>query len=286
MRAVYYPGCSLPTTGRAYDQSARAVCAALGVELAELPQWVCCGSSAAYKTNRVLSLALAAENLNQAVAAEAGPLVTPCPYCFRRLKSAANEIGADAALRGQVEAVLGRAYAGDVGVQNLLGFIRDEVGLKTVRAHVTRPLAGLKVVAYYGCALTRPPSATGYDHPENPRSLDEVLAALGAEVIDWNYRTECCGAGLAVPRTAVVSVLVGRIIDQARLAGAQAIVLACQLCQANLDLRQAGPNLPILYFTQLMGLAFGLPEAALGLRHHRVDPRPLLSAAHAIGAPA
>jgi heterodisulfide reductase subunit B len=281
MKVVYYPGCSLETTGRAYDHSARAVCAALDVELAELPAWVCCGSSAAYKTNRVLSLALAAENLNQAAAAQAGPLMTPCPYCFRRLKSAATEIGASAALRGQVEAALGREYAGDPGVHNLLGLLRYEVGLEAIRARVTRPLAGLKVVAYYGCALTRPPAGTGFDHPENPRSLDEVLAALGADVIDWNYRTECCGAGLAVPRAAVVHGLVGRIVEQARLAGAQAIVLACQLCQSNLDLRQAEAKMPILYFTQLMGLAFGLPEAGLGLRHHRVDPRPVLSAAGA-----
>jgi heterodisulfide reductase subunit B len=278
MKVVYYPGCSLSTTGRAYDLSARAVCAALGIELTEPTDWVCCGSSAAYKTNRLLSLALAAENLNLATAADSGPLVTPCPYCFRRLYSAAREIGADAALRAQVDAALGQPYAGDPGVQNLLGLLRYGIGLEAIRARVTRPLSGLRVVAYYGCALTRPPAGTGYDHPENPRSLDEVLAALGAEVIDWNYRTECCGAGLAVPRAAVVTGLVGRIVEQARLAGAQSIVLACQLCHSNLDMRQAGARVPILYFTQLMGLAFGLPEAALGLRHHRVDPRPQLNA--------
>ncbi len=284
MKVNYYPGCSLKSTGRAYDESTRAVCAALDVELVELPNWVCCGSSAAYKTNRLLSLALSAQNLNQAAAAGFDELVTPCPYCFRRLKSSDGAIKNDVALRGQVEAALGTCYAGGVTVQNMLGLLRYEVGLEAIRARVTQPLTGLKVVAYYGCALTRPPALTGYDHPENPQSLDEILRALGAEVLDWNYKTECCGAGLSVPRTPVVVKLVGRIVEQARLAGAEAIVLACQLCQANLDMRQQATNrlgaehLPILFFTQLMGLAFGLPAEALGLRHHMVDPRPLLSA--------
>jgi heterodisulfide reductase subunit B2 len=284
MKVNYYPGCSLKSTGRAYDESTRAVCAALEVELVELPDWVCCGSSAAFKTDRLLSLALSAQNINLAAASGFDELVTPCPYCFRRLKSADGAIGNDVALRGQVEAALGARYAGGVTVQNMLGLLRHEVGLEAIRARVTQPLTGLRVVAYYGCALTRPPALTGYDHPENPQSLDEILRALGAEVLDWNYKTECCGAGLSVPRTPIVVKLVGRIIEQARLAGAEAIVLACQLCQANLDMRQHAANmpgaehLPVLFFTQLMGLAFGLPAAALGLRHHMVDPRPLLRA--------
>jgi heterodisulfide reductase subunit B len=149
----------------------------------------------------------------------------------------------------------------------MLGLLRYDVGLDAIRARVTRPLNGLKVVAYYGCALTRPPAGTGFDHPENPRSLDEVLAALGAEVIDWNYRTECCGAGLAVPRADIVVRLVGRIVDQARLAGADALVLACQLCQSNLDLRQRGAALAVVNLPQHMGLA----------------PRPVLSAATVLG---
>jgi len=282
MKLYYYPGCSPKSTGRAYDRSAQAVCAALDVELVELPGWVCCGSSAAYKTDRLLSLSLSAHNLNLASAAGFDELVTPCPYCFRRLKSADADLGHDAVLCGEVEAVLGERYTGGVRVQNMLGLLRYEVGLEAIRARVTRPLTGLKVVPYYGCALTRPPALTGFDHPENPQSLDEILHALGIEVLNWNFKTECCGAGLSVPRSEVVVKLGSRIIEQARLAGADAIVVACQLCQANLDLRQRamitqGRNhLPILFFTQLMGLAFGLPTEALGLRHHMIDPRPLL----------
>lgn len=284
MKVNYYPGCSLKSTGRAYDESTRAVCAALGVELVELPDWACCGSSAASKTDRLLSLALSAQNLNLAAAASFDEMVTPCPYCFRRLKSADAEIAHNGELRKQVEAALGESYVGGVTVQNMLGLLRYEVGLEAIQARVTRPLRGLKVVAYYGCALTRPPALTGYDHPENPQSLDDTLRALGADVVAWNYKTECCGAGLAVPRTQIVTRLVGRIVEQARLAGADAIALACQLCQSNLDMRQqataaqsAGP-LPVLFFTQLMGIAFGLPAERLGLGYHMVDPRPLLSA--------
>lgn len=209
-------------------------------------------------------------------------MVTPCPYCFRRLKSAQAEIGASPELKNEVEAALGEAYAGDISVRNMLDFLANEVGADAIRDRVVRSLHGLKVVPYYGCALTRPARLTGFDHPENPQSLDKLLAALGADVVDWNYKTECCGAGLSVTRPEVVVKLGQRILEQAHLAGAEAIALPCQLCHANLDVRQpamqpsADERTPVLFFTQLMGIAFGLPEEALGLRHHVVDPRPLL----------
>jgi heterodisulfide reductase subunit B len=210
-------------------------------------------------------------------------LVTPCPFCFRRLKSADAAMVVDNALADLVGTVLGERYPGGTAVHHVLGLLRDQVGLDAIQREVKGPLAGLRVVAYYGCALVRPPEVTGFDHPEHPRSMDEILAALGAEVIDWNFKTECCGGGLAASRSDIVAGLSARIAEQARLADAQAIVVACQLCQVNLDLRQGQANtalktarrLPVLYFTELMGLAFGLPADALGLKQHVVDTGPL-----------
>ena len=292
MKIIYYPGCSLRSTGRAYDLSVKAVCQALGVELLEPDGWVCCGSSPAYKLDRLLSLSLSAQNLNLA-ARERGDaqteMITPCPYCFRRLKSAQVEIASSPDLQKEVEAALGEPYSGQVVVRNMLDFLANQIGLEAIRARVMRPLHGLQLVPYYGCALTRPPGLTGFDHPENPQSMDRLLRALGADVLDWNFKTECCGAGLSVNRPDVVVRLGRRILNQAHLAGAQAIALPCQLCQANLDLRQpamlpADERMPVLFFTQLMGLAFDLPAEALGLRHHVVDPRPLLE--HSLPHPA
>jgi heterodisulfide reductase subunit B len=165
-----------------------------------------------------------------------------------------------------------------------VGFLREKVGLEAIAAKLKKPLAGLKVVPYYGCAMIRPGQVTRCADTENPTSLDEILTALGAEVLDWDFKTECCGAGLSLSKTEKVVELSGRIVREAVFRGADAIVVVCQLCQANLDVRQKQIekkdekeyNLPIVYFTQLMGVAFGVAPAALGLNHHLVDPVSLL----------
>jgi heterodisulfide reductase subunit B2 len=284
MKVSYYPGCSLEGTARSYDRSTHEVCRSLGVELEDVPRWSCCGSSPALKMNGLLSVSLAAHNIALAQQQSLSDLVAPCPFCFRRLRGAQEDIARDGRLRERVEQTIEAKLDGTTNIHNLLGFIRDRVGLDEVTKRVKKPLKGLRVVPYYGCYLVRPPEVAVYDDPENPVSLDELLSALGAEVVDWDFKTECCGAGLSLSKTETVCRLSGRIVREAAWREADAIVVVCQLCQANLDMRQGeisamfGKNyqVPIVYFTQLMGLSFGRSPGELGLQHHIVDPLAML----------
>jgi heterodisulfide reductase subunit B len=235
--------------------------------------------------DHLLSTSLGAHNLAQAQRQQLAEVVIPCPFCFRRLLSAKQEVQADRQLKTQVEEAIGAELRDDLSVFNLLGFLRYSVGLETIAAHVKKPLRHLKVLPYYGCYLVKPGTVTGYDDPENPVSMDQILASLGAEVLDWDFKTECCGASLAVSKTETVCELSGRLIREAVYRGADALVVACQLCQANLDIRQAEIgrmdkkkyDIPVLYFSQLMGLAFGLPYKDLGLKGHIVNPKNMLA---------
>lgn len=284
MKVSYYPGCSLEETARPYDISAQKVCQRLEIELEEVPDWCCCGSSPALKMDRLLSASLAARNLVQMEKQQLDQVVIPCPFCYRRLLSAQTELGTDTSLKARVEDVIESKIRGELSIHSLLGFLRYQVGLEAIRAQVARPLHQLRVLPYYGCYLVKPGGVTRFDDPENPVSLDELLAALGAEVLDWDFKTECCGAGLALSKTETVVALTRRLVREAVRRGADALVVACQLCQSNLDLRQdeisqaEGQSyaLPIVYFTQLMGLAFGMSAAELGLKHHLVNPLPML----------
>lgn len=281
MNVSYYPGCSLEETAVAYDASARQVCNHLGVQLQEIPQWSCCGSSPALKMDHRLSTALGAHNLAQASKQQLQDVVIPCPFCFRRLLSAQQEVQQNAEVKQKVQDLIGAEVPEDVNVNSLLGFLRYTVGLEAISRKVTKPLKGLRVLPYYGCYLVKPATVTQYDDPENPVSMDQVLTALGAEVLEWDFKTECCGASLSISKTDTVCRLTGRLIREAAYRKADALVVACQLCLANLDMRQAQIakmdhqryNLPILYFTQLMGLAFGLPFSELGMQRHLVNPK-------------
>lgn len=284
MKYAYFPGCSLEGTAREYDISARAVCRLLEVELAEIPDWNCCGASSAHGTSHLLAVALPARNLALAEGMNLD-LVAPCAACYNRLAAARHEL-ADEALRARVNEVTGLEYARRTRVRHLLEVLGRDVGPDRIKEKVTRPLAGLKVAAYYGCLLVRPPRYAGVDDPEAPHLLDDLVAALGADPVDWAFKTECCGAGLSVARTPVVVKLVADILGMAESAGADCLVTACPLCQANLDMRQMAAghlrgkhfNLPVFYVTQLAGLAFSLKPAALGLGGHMVDPHALLAA--------
>jgi heterodisulfide reductase subunit B len=273
----YYPGCSLQATASEYDDSVRAVLAALDVRLHELNDWNCCGASSAHSLNRRLSLALPARNL--ALAQVAGlDLVMPCAACFNRHKTADFSLRTNVEQRAFIEAAVGFTFSGTVTVRPLLAVIGQLIGLERVQARVTRPLTGLKVVGYYGCLLVRPPEVTQFENPENPTLLDQILTALGAEARPWSYATECCGGGLSLTKSGVAGRLVDRLVARAREAGAEAMVTSCPLCQINLEMRQnkAGQPMPIFYFTELIGLAFGLAEARSWWPRHLIDPSELL----------
>ncbi len=285
MKVSYYPGCSLEGTAKSYDLSTRVICDDLGVQLQEIPDWSCCGSSPALKMNRLLSVALSAHTMAQAAKQNLDKIVAPCPFCFRRLRGAQEELESDSHLKAQVEQAIEDRLGGKLGIYSLLEYVHDHVGTDAVHERVSKPLCGLKVIPFYGCYLVKPPKVCRFDDPANPTTLDDILKALGADVLDWDFKAECCGAGLSLSKTETVCELSGRLVREAEYRGADAMVVACQLCQANLDMRQGeigeknGMNhaMPILYFTQLMGLSFGHGPRELGLDRHLIDPLPLLA---------
>jgi len=274
----YYPGCTLKSSAREYDISARLSCKALGVELEELENWACCGASSAHSSNDLLAISLPARDLR--TAGEKGhPLVAACAMCFSRLKIASHDLQNEST-RKLVGEIIGHEVQQATPVFHLL----EVIDSRLEPIEVKKPLTGLKVACYYGCLLTRPPEVTHFDDAEYPQSMDRLLSALGASVLDWGYRTDCCGASFSLTRTDIVRKLSHDILEGAREVGAEAIATACPLCQLNLDSRQreieaeygTRYNLPVFYFTQLMGLAFGIAPRALGLERSIVSPERVL----------
>lgn len=279
---AYYPGCSLHATASEFNESAKAVCAALDIRLVEPRGWVCCGSSAAHRLDPEAAIDLPMENLALIEKSGFKEVTMPCAACFNRHKAAEHEIRENGQERARVNRNLDYEYHDSVTINTLSQTILQNVGREGIEARIKAPLAQLKVVPYYGCLLTRPPEVTGAPHPENPTDLDDLLGSLGAEVIDWSYKTSCCGAAHFLTRPDIVIELSGNLVRMARDYGADAIAVACPLCHANLDARQMQMNieepLPVLYFTQLMAIALGLPEKSAMLHKNLVDPKPLLRA--------
>lgn len=284
---AYYPGCSLHGTSAEYDQSSRAALAALGTNLEEPKDWTCCGSTPAHCTDHYLSVSLPLKNVLALERAGYSRITTPCPSCFIRLRTAQRASGEEE-VRERFRAEMGAIPSAEVTVDHLLQTVTERIGFKAVEEKVVRPLTGLKVVCYYGCIITRPPDITGIRDFEYPTGMDRLMKTLGALSLDWSYKTRCCGGSLSISRPPIALKLVEKILQNARDVGAGAIVVACPLCHINLDARQGqiseesgqAFNMPILYFTQLMGLAFGLDAADLGLDKHIVDPGAVLGKIH------
>jgi len=275
MEFSYYPGCSLHATAVEYDRSTRAVFRRLGAELVELPDWNCCGASSAHSLNETLALALPARTL--ALAQKEGrDLVAPCAGCFNRLKTAEKVLREDPVKGGEIERVVGFKYEGGFEVRSPLDVIAKEIGLKPVKEEVKRPLEGLRLVSYYGCALVRPPEIVDFEDPEHPQLMDLLLEAVGATPLAWSYATECCGGSLSLTRADLAAALVRGLVTKAGEAGARGMVTACPLCQVTLEMRQDGEGMPIFYFTELLGVALGVEESKNWWGKHLIDPRPLL----------
>lgn len=279
---AYYPGCSLHSTAVEFNASAQAVCKALDIQLIEPHGWVCCGSSAAHRADPEAALRLPMENLSLFERIGFTEVTMPCAACFNRHMAALYEIRQHKARKEALDEAIGYHYADRVQVNTLIQTILKHTGTQKVTDKVQKPLKDLKVVCYYGCLLTRPPQVTLAEHVDNPTDMESLMSSLGAEVLDWSYKTNCCGAAHSLTRPDIVLTLSSNLIHQAREAGADVIAVACPLCHANLDARQFQMKLetpmPILYFTQLMALALGLPEKATALHKNLVDPRPLLAA--------
>jgi heterodisulfide reductase subunit B len=287
MDIPYYPGCTLNTKGKGFDNSARASARELGLELVELAEWNCCGATFPLLVDNMLDLAGPARVLISA--RQAGPrLAVACSTCYNVLKRTNRVIRDNEDSREKLNFFLEADYSGDLEVLDLLQVLRDEIGFDKVKEAVKKPLAGLKVAAYYGCLVLRPPAEVAYEDPENPRALDDLITALGAEAVDYSHKGECCGAYLAIKSAEVTAEMSFTILASARRSGAELVVTNCPLCQFNLDRMQKAMGtshagfqpIPILYFTQLLGIALGLDSEGFELDRHYVDPRPLLEGAN------
>jgi heterodisulfide reductase subunit B len=262
------------------------VAAELGIGLTEIADWSCCGASSGHTTDHLLGVALPARNLALAEAQGFDTVLAPCAACYNRLAAARLAIATEDGLAEQMPDILGHQFANSVDVHNAVGLLRDASTIieeKVAATLAPNPLEGVKLAAYYGCLLVRPFEVCGYDDPEQPTSMDDVIKACGADDVDWDMKVECCGGAFSVSRTASVLRLGRAIIDNARAHGAEAIIVACPLCLSNLDLRQKAmaqrgeEPMPILFVTQMVGLALGLAPVDLGLGRHFVDTEPLIA---------
>ncbi|MDH5695972.1 MAG: CoB--CoM heterodisulfide reductase iron-sulfur subunit B family protein [Dehalococcoidia bacterium] len=281
---TYFPGCSTEATASPLGLTVPLVAKELDIELIELEDWNCCGSSPYGSVDKLEATCMAARNL--ALAEKAGfDLVTPCSNCFVILNSANIHLKELPRLREQVNealAVANLGYKGGVRVRHLAEVLYSDITPETIRAKVKKNLRGLKVAPYYGCQLVRP---DGFDDPESPHSLDELVASLGADVVSWPLKARCCGSSLVMSEPDVALELINKLLQNAQENGAQCLVTPCPLCQINLDAFQSmvnskfktNYNLPVLFCTQLIGVALGIKPDALGLNRNIVSPRKVLA---------
>lgn len=280
---TYYPGCSAEATAIPLGLSVPPVTKALDMELIELEDWNCCGSTPYWSVDKLEAASMAARNL--ALAEKTGlDLVTPCSNCFVILHSTNNHLAELPPFRDKVNEALAAAklkYNGGVKVRHLAEVLYTDITPEGIGAKVTKPLKGLKVASYYGCQLVRP---NGFDDPESPHSLDEIVASLGADVVPWEMKARCCGSSLVMPEPDVALELIEKLLKNAESNGAQCLITPCPLCQINLDAYQSQVNskfktkynLPVLFVTQLIGVALGIPSDELALSRNIVSPMRVL----------
>jgi len=274
MKTGFYPGCSMKGSAREYSESLLAVARALGRELPEIPDWNCCGATAAHNLDRNLALALPARILAAAEKDGMDEVLVPCAACYSRLSVTRHELLEDEELRQKISGLIEADYRGTARVLNIIEWL---AGVPELEKLVKVPFAR-RVACYYGCLLVRPAGVVKFDRPEEPQSMDLLMKKIGAEPLDWAFKTECCGAGFSVSRTDLVARLSGLILDDAVSREAEAVIVACPMCHLNLDMRRPNIeklakkkfNIPVIYLTQALGLAIGLAPKKLGLQRHKV----------------
>ena len=281
---TYYPGCSAMATAVGLGLSVQAIAKPLDMELIELEGWTCCGSTPYGSLDELESIVVAARNL--ALAEKTGlDLVTPCSSCFITLYQADIKLKDHPQLMAQINEALAVAnleYHGSVRVRHLTEVLVNDITPEVITTKVKRPLHGLKVAPYYGCQLVRPDY--GFDDPESPQSLDRLVECLGAEAVPFPLKNRCCGGSLIIPEEDLALGLIRKLLDNALENGAQCIVTPCPLCQTNLDAYQSRVNskfkthynLPVLFITQLIGLALGIDHEPLGLNTNIISPNEVL----------
>ncbi|OPY69653.1 MAG: succinate dehydrogenase/fumarate reductase iron-sulfur subunit [Syntrophorhabdaceae bacterium PtaU1.Bin034] len=281
---AYYAGCSLEGTAAAYDASIKLVMKSLGVELTEPHDWSCCGSTPAHAVDHHLAAALAARNLSIVEKMGASTLATPCPSCLSAFKTTQARMAKNKVFKDEVNELLDEPYNCTVDAKSALQLMYEDIGLEEMAKPATMELPDMKIAPYYGCILNRPPKIANFDDPENPVAMDKVLTAVGTNVVDFAFKLECCGAAFGVPKKETVLRLTAKVLDMAIDAGANCVAVACPLCQQNLDLRQGQVNaalgksfsIPVLYFSQIIGLTYGYSPKELGIDKNIVSADALI----------
>jgi heterodisulfide reductase subunit B2 len=275
MKIGLYPGCSLDGSSREYSDSLLQVCEKAGIEIEKIPDWNCCGATAAHNLNHELALALPARNIALAEKAGMTQILVPCAACYSRLSVTLHELKKDAVMKEKISKILDMEFKGDVEIINILEFVEKYLGAHLASTDAINPFAH-KVACYYGCLMVRPQKIVNFDRQEDPQIMDNIMKQIGATPIDWPFKTECCGAGLSVSRTESVGRLSGNILIDAVERGAEAIIVACPMCHSNLDMRRPAidkylgkkTDIPIMYITQAIGLALGVSKDKLGFDKH------------------
>jgi heterodisulfide reductase subunit B2 len=283
MRIGYYPGCSLQGSGKEYSESLFAVASTCGIELEEINDWNCCGASAAHSLNHDLSIALPARTLALAEKQGLEQILVPCAACFGRLANAQHELLSSEDLKSKIAEYLGMPIAGNIRILTVFEFLQEHI-FPIAEPFIVNKL-NHKTACYYGCLLARPKEVSRLERVEDPMEMEDMMAKAGATPIDWAFKTECCGAGLSVSRTDIVAKLSAKIVEDAVSRGAESIVVACPMCQMNLDLRRKEINrqldqktdIPVLFITQALGLSMGIPADKLGLNSHFVSTGKVVS---------
>ena len=276
MKIGFYPGCSLTGSSREYNESLLSISKAAGIDLVEITDWNCCGATAAHNLNKELSVSLPARNLALAELDEMEELVVPCAACYNRLLMTQHELNEDEALKNQIAQKLQMPLKNDIKILNVLQYL-EKYFVPRLDELVKFPLA-YDVACYYGCLLVRPNKVMQADRWEDPMTMDAIMQKLGANALDWPFKTECCGAGFSVSKTEIVGELSGKIVRSAVDRGAKALVVACPMCHSNLDMRRPAiesylkrkVDVPVIYITQAIALAMGLSPKDAGIQRHFV----------------
>jgi len=286
MKISYYPGCTLKSNAKNFEESTFCALKHLGVELEELPRWNCCGTVFSLATDDLIHHVAPIRNLIRVKQSNSNQLMTLCAMCYNTLKRANERVKSDPDSLEKINKFMYREdidYEGDVEIVHLLELLRDKITFETLAQKVIKPLKNLKIANYYGCLLVRP-KEIGLDDVENPTVLENLVSALGGEPIDFPYKTECCAAYQTVDKPEIVADRTYHILTSAQGQGADIVAVSCPLCAFNLDHRQKQTlkkypefkNIPILYFTQLLALAMDCPEKDLRFDLHYIDPKPIL----------
>jgi heterodisulfide reductase subunit B len=288
MKISYYPGCTLKNHAKNFEDSTICALNTLDVEVQELDRWNCCGTVFSLTTDDLIHHVAPIRNLIRVKEADYDKVMTVCAMCYNTLKRANERIKSDPDSMDILNNFMDREeieYKGDVQVFHLLEFLRNEIGFRNLAKKVVKPLKKLKIASYYGCLLVRP-KEIGFDDMENPTILEDLMKELGADSIDFPYKTECCGAYQTVDKPEIIADRTNLILTSARQQGAEIVVVSCPLCAFNLDQRQKKTaeifpefkHIPVLYFTQPLAIALGCPEKSLGFDLNFIDPKPILKA--------